>query len=35
MKVFEHVKLFSSIPLHDILKTLHYVELLANKRHFA
>jgi hypothetical protein len=35
MKVFERFKLFSSIPLHNVLKTLDYVEVLANKRHFA
>jgi hypothetical protein len=35
MKVFENVKLFSSIPLHNVLKTLDYVGFWANKRHFA
>jgi len=35
MKVFEKAKLFFLIPLHNVLKTLDYVGLLANKRHFA
>jgi hypothetical protein len=35
MKVFEKIKFFSSIPLHNVLKTLEYVGFLANKRYFA
>ncbi len=35
MKVFEHLKLFYLIPLRNVLKPLDYVEVLANKKHFA